>query len=139
MDELWEGLVGIFLLGLLVYGGIYMYQHFMVSQPHTEVSGTVKYDDCRQKITLNATDYAKQSGTFLCNDTKTNSGKSMGGECVETVTDSSGTCQTAYIYEKPAEETCGANSMLRVDDKCPCDYGYISINGSCISNPNATY
>jgi len=133
MDEIWEGLGGIVVIGLLIYGGIHLYQYF-INKPFSEVNGTVKYDDCREKITLNSTDYKTQDGTFLCNDSKTNSGKSMGGECIKTISDSSGKCQTAYIYEKPPEETCGTNSYLTVDDKCSCGYGYVMRGESCISN-----
>ncbi len=131
MNDIWEGIGGIFLIGGLIWGGVYLYQNY--NPTHTEASGVVKYDDCREKITLSKTDYLQQNGTFICNDTKTTSGKSMGGECVKTSTDSSGKCQTAYIYEKPADETCGTNGSLRTDDKCYCNWGYVNKGGSCIS------
>ncbi|MCX6717116.1 MAG: hypothetical protein NTU76_00355 [Candidatus Taylorbacteria bacterium] len=82
-----------------------------------EVTGEVKYDDCRQKINLNKDEYSKQNGTFICNDTKTISGKSMGGECMKTIISDS-YCQTVYIYQKPAEETCGQFHYLTTDDTC---------------------
>jgi len=132
MNDTWEGISGIIGIGVMIFVGVFLYQNF-VNTPLTNVSGIVKYDDCREKVTLNQTEYSKQSGTFICNDTKTNSGKSMGGECVKTVTDNAGQCQTVYIYEKPAEEKCGTNEALRTDDKCYCDWGYVMSAGSCIS------
>jgi hypothetical protein len=131
-DEIGSGILGLIVMGLIIWGGSSLYQNF-VNKPLVEVSGIVKFDDCREKITLNNSEYTKQSGTFICNDIKTDSGKSMGGQCVKTITDDSGKCQTAYLYEKPPEATCIANAYLTKDDKCSCNYGYIYKGDSCIS------
>lgn len=117
MDEFFEGIGSIVLLGFIIWGGFYMYQNF-INTPLAEVNGVVEYDDCREKITLNESDYSKQKGTFVCNDTKTKSGKSMGGECIKTIIEDSGKCQTVYIYEKPAEATCNQFYYLTTDDTC---------------------
>src|SRR5262249_31936111 len=74
-----------------------------------------------------------RGGTFVCNDQKTNSGKSMGGDCVSVILDTSGKCETAYIYAKPPDETCQPNSYLTEVDKCQCNYGYKSHNNSCLT------
>jgi len=130
MDDIWEGIVGLIGVGVMIFIGVYVYQHY-IDEPFKEVSGVVSYYDCRQKVTLNSTE--NKNGTFICNDLKTDSGKSMGGECVKTTIDNSGKCQTAYIYKKPADETCGINSSLTTDDMCSCNYGYVMKGGSCIS------
>ena len=132
-DDSWKAIGQLFLIIAIIYGGFLVYQNFII-EPFEEVSGTVKYDDCREKINLKGDQLKDLTGTYICNDSKTNSGKSMGGECVKIITDSTGKCQTAYVYEKPAEESCGSNSYLTVDDKCSCSYGYILRGDSCISN-----
>lgn len=130
--EALEQLVGLVILGLIILGGVFLYAKIIV-KPFVEVSGIVTYDDCREKIILNSADYAKQDGTFVCNDLKTNSGKSMGGQCIKVVNDDSGKCKTAYVYLKPADETCASESYLTANDKCLCDDGFVSENGVCIS------
>ncbi|MCX6701719.1 MAG: hypothetical protein NTX96_00800 [Candidatus Zambryskibacteria bacterium] len=118
-------------VGIMI-GGYYGY-YTVINKPPTEVNGIVKYDDCREKVILTTDEYAKQGGTFICNLLKTNSGKSLGGECVKIITDSSGGCQTVYLYQKPSEITCGDNSYPNANDMCTCNYGYTSNGSSCIS------
>lgn len=125
-DEFWGEFVAVI---IVIIVGVFIYQHF-VHQPFEEVSGIVKYDDCREKITLSPTE--DKTGTYVCDDLKTKSGKSMGGECVKIKFDG-GQCQTAYVYKKPAEATCGSNSYLGSDDLCYCGYGYTMREGSCVS------
>jgi hypothetical protein len=138
MEEFWGLIGGIFLIVIIWSAGSYLYDNY-AGQPFKEVSGEVQYSDCREQITLSKDDYSKETGTFICNDAKTISGKSMGGECVKTIMDSGGKCQTADVYEKPAEETCGSNSSLTANDKCSCNYGYVMQGGSCISNDESCH
>ena len=121
---------------LFVIGG-FVYTQF--TKPVEEVSGVVTYDSCVRKILLDKDGYLKAHGTFICNDPKTNSGVSMGGECVKVETNDNNQCETAFIYEKPAGATCTEHSYLTVNDKCTCDYGYNSVDGdSCTEIPTTT-
>lgn len=127
--------VGVVAVILFMIGGYFGFC-FVYSQIFElkESSGVVKYDDCRQKIVLTKSDYEDAIGTYVCSDEKTDSGKSMGGLCVKTVVDDSGQCQTAYVYQKPAEGGCGANTYLNKNDTCSCTLGYYAeASGSCVS------
>lgn len=88
----------------------------------SEVSGTVDYSDCRTTINLTSDQYQSHGGRFVCNDQKTTSGKSMGGECVQVKLDGSGKCSTAYVYEKPADETCSEGYHITEQDTCDPNY-----------------
>lgn len=109
---------------ILIVIGILGANYIQVHDTVKESSGTVRYDDCRQKIILTSDDYEKEDGNFICSDTKTISGKSLGGICVKTVVNDSGQCQKAYLYEKPADKCNTENSYLNQDDTCSCNYGY---------------
>lgn len=90
-----------------------------------EREGMVKYDDCRQVITLAPDTWQRYFHTFTCSYLKTKSGKIMRGECVRIENDksllsSSHTCATAYVYEKKQEGSCTdpAHPYLTYDDMC---------------------
>ena len=90
-----------------------------------EQEGTIKYDDCRQTITINDGDFQTYINKFTCSYIKTKSGAIMSGECVRVDNDSSffgssHTCATAYIYEKKPVNPCtvAPNIYLGYDDMC---------------------
>lgn len=92
---------------------------FFADKIHKEESGTVSYNTCKQKVYLTASEYPTAPGTFICSDNKTNSGKSMGGECVRIVlNDNTGDCDKAYVYYREADIKCETNSYLTVNDEC---------------------
>ncbi len=102
---------------------------FLVGVVGIETEGTVQYDDCREKITIQEKDASYWFGhfgkQFTCAERKTQSGRIIGGICVLVNLDSNGACLSAYIYEKPQDPVC-ANSVkdgvnypyLGYDDKC---------------------
>lgn len=78
------------LVAIISYLGPLIYKYFnKPPTPPTEVSGTVEYYDCRQKIVLNNDSYLKRGGTFVC----------LYGVCAQIETEN-GICTKAYIYEK---------------------------------------
>jgi hypothetical protein len=96
-----------------------------------EREGVVKYDDCRETITLKPDNFQKYYMKFTCNYTKSNSGKIMSGECVHIDTNDSffsvgSSCVRAYVYQKEPEIKCSdtANGYLGNDDKCYCNSGF---------------
>lgn len=131
MDNLWEEVGGIILAVILIWGGTALYHHY-VGNTHIEISGTAKYEDCRQQIYLDDDEYMKEGGEFICNDQKTQKGYSLGGLCVKTVNGDSGACLTAYFHTKKPADVCGSNSYLTSDDKCTCNLGYASDGTTCI-------
>lgn len=112
------GIIILAIIGLILFG-------FFGISFGIENEGTVKYDDCRQEITLNDGDWQTYTKKFTCTYKKTKSGAMMGGECVHIVNDSSlfsssHTCATAYVYEKKQEDICTdpIYPYLTYDDKC---------------------
>jgi hypothetical protein len=119
--DAWEGL-GILVVIVLIGWGILSL--FGVSFG-VENEGTVKYDDCRQIITIQDHSWQTYIKQFTCNYIKTKSRLIMSGECVHINTDSSlfsssHTCATAYVYEKKQEGNCtvAPNLYLGYDDMC---------------------
>jgi hypothetical protein len=96
-----------------------------------ENEGIVKYDDCRQTITIQENSWQKYLMKFTCNYIKSPTGKILGGECVHVVNDSSllgasNTCGTAYVYQKSPEVQCSdiTNGFLDINGNCQCNQGY---------------
>lgn len=119
ISDVWGAIVGIFLFFVicgLVLGGL-------MTIFGGESEGTVKYDDCRQTITIKQNSWDTLFKKFICSDFKSNSGKLISGTCVHIDTES-GSCKTVYIYTKEPDINCGNNSTPDVDDKCYCNYGY---------------
>ena len=90
-----------------------------------ESEGYVKYDDCRQTITLASNNWQKYYEKFTCTYQKTQSGKIMSGECVHidnagTLFSASNACVTAYVYEKTQDKVCtnSSNPYLGYNDMC---------------------
>jgi hypothetical protein len=90
-----------------------------------EQEGVVKYDDCRQIITIQDGSWQTYYHKFTCSYIKTKSGAIMSGECVRVENDSSlfsssHTCSTAYVYEKKINNPCtvAPNIYLGYDDMC---------------------
>src|SRR5579863_5118489 len=64
-----------------------------------EETGDVKYEDCRDKITVEESSGSTLFKKFTCTYVKTQSGKILRGTCVHVETEGP-VCQTALIYEK---------------------------------------
>lgn len=103
-------------LALAVWGG---YALFQQSFPG-EQDGVVKYDDCREVITLKK---PPLWGQFTCSVSRTTSGKLMQGTCVRVMTTRDGKCTKAYVYEKQTQLRCPDETpFLAWDDKCYAEY-----------------
>jgi hypothetical protein len=110
-------LIGCLFVIVLVIGGI-------VALFGGESEGTVKYDDCRQIVTINESDLYASFHKFTCDTTKTSSGKVISGTCVHIDTQD-GVCITAHVYQKKTEIVCpGSNNYVADDGSCTCNYGY---------------
>jgi hypothetical protein len=111
--------IGVLIVIVLVLWGVYALFGW------GERSGVVKYDDCREIVTLQPDTLQKYYRTFTCGYWRTKSGKIMSGECVRIVNDSSllsssHTCATAYVYTKKQEGNCTdpTHPYLTYDDMC---------------------
>lgn len=74
-----------------------------------EREGTVKYDDCREKIYLEAGNLSKIYKTFTCQYEKRASGKIIRKKCVHVDLAGGVVCETAYIYYFEEEPDDGCN------------------------------
>ena len=90
-----------------------------------EREGVVKFDDCRQMVTLKPDTLQKYFKSFTCMYRRTESERIMSGECVHvdtagTLFSSSNECDIAYIYEKEQEGSCTDPKYpyLGYDDMC---------------------
>lgn len=126
MDEIWEGVGEIVVIGLIIWGGVYLYQNY-INSPSSELSGIIKYDDCRQIIKLKEGDSETRNKKFTCNYNKTQSGAIMSGSCVYTETEN-GICTKAYTYEK---EQAGCKNNF----KDGIFYPYLGYNDNCYIEP----
>jgi len=126
MNNFWEEIGGIIVGGLMIFGGILIYQHF-VNEPLEEVSGTVKYDDCREIVKLKEGGSEIKNKKFTCNYSKTQSGKIMSGECASIETEN-GICTKAYVYEKE-QEGCRNNFKEGIF------YPYLGYDDMCYTEP----
>src|ERR1700722_12238120 len=70
-----------------------------------EESGEIKYNDCRNSISLEDGSGSTLFKRFTCTYVKSQSGKILRGTCVHVETEGA-VCQTAYIYEKKPEIHC---------------------------------
>lgn len=96
--------------------------------------GVVKYDDCRQVITIKSDSWQRYFHSFTCNTYKTKSGVVMSGECVSIKNDSSlfsssHTCATAYVYEIEPPTNCKNNV------KDGIAYPYLGYDDMCYTTP----
>src|SRR5437899_2227211 len=87
-----------------------------------EREGTVKYDDCREVVTIDHKSWHRYLNDFTCAYQRTINGKVMAGECVHVETTFLGAgCRIAYVYQKQPQLKCPPHSTLTVDDKCTCE------------------
>ena len=109
------GIVAVVFIGLAIMGGVQVIKNFLGG----EQEGFVKYDDCRETITLKESDMERFFHKFTCTVRETASGKSMGGNCVSVKTEN-GICTQAYVYEKKQDAVCTDPKYpyLGNDDKC---------------------
>jgi hypothetical protein len=84
-----------------------------------EEEGQVKYEDCRNKITVQEDSSDTWFKKFTCSYAKTQSGKIMSGVCVHVETEGP-VCQTAYIYYKKPQIVCSDPKFPNAgyDDLC---------------------
>jgi hypothetical protein len=119
----------LFILYLIVIGILWLFRFNFGSTNE----GVVKYDDCRQIITLKSDDWQANFHKFTCTTRKTQSGAVMGGECVRIENDgfmgSSPTCAVAYVYEIPSSTVCKDNTKDGVS------YPYLGYNDNCYTTP----
>lgn len=84
-----------------------------------EREGSVKWNDCREKIDVKEGDLNTLLKKFTCQYYKTQQGRIMGGSCVSIEYDSNGSCKAAYFYYKKQDNVCSKqNPVLRNDDLC---------------------
>jgi hypothetical protein len=88
--------------------------------------GTVKYDDCREIVHVKPGSWRLYVHQFICDYTKRDSGKIVGGTCVYVDTESrlfssSSKCKTAYIY----------NFENGPDKGCTKEYPYLGYDNKC--------
>ncbi len=85
----------------------------------SEREGTVKWTDCREKISVKEGDIDILFKKFTCQYYRTGQGRIMGGSCVSIEYDSNGACKAAYMYEKRQDDVCSKqNPVLKQDDLC---------------------
>ena len=85
----------------------------------SEREGSVKWTDCREKISVKEGDIDILFKKFTCQYYRTRQGRIMGGSCVSIEYDSNGACKAAYMYEKRQDDVCSKqNPVLRQDDLC---------------------
>lgn len=121
-----EGFGVLFIFVLIVAGVLWIFGF----NYHGTSEGIVKYDDCREIIQLEPTNWHTYFGTFTGYTKKSASGKIMGGEFVRVINDrsfffgNSHTCARAYIYEKKSEACADSTKngipypYLGYDDMC---------------------
>ncbi len=128
-----EGVTGIIVLVaivLIIWGvGSFFGVSFGI-----ENEGIVKYDDCREIITLKDNSWQKYFMKFTCTYRKTQGGDIMGygmngGECVHidhynSLFSSSPACERAYVYTK--EQRAGV---------CPSEHPYLGYGDKCYNTP----
>lgn len=87
-----------------------------------EQEGMVKYDDCREVISVKAGDLQTYYKKFICQYTRRASGKIVAGTCVHVSTSFfSGKCETAYVY----------TFLQEPDSGCTKQYPYLGNDGMC--------
>jgi len=96
--------------------------------------GVIKYDDCREIITIKSDSWRKYFHKFTCTTRKTNSGVVMGGECASVKYDSSlfggnNACATAYVYELDTPTSCKGNTKEGIA------YPYLGYDDMCHTTP----
>jgi len=84
-----------------------------------EKEGRARYEDCRNKITIQEGSSEAWFKNFTCSYVKTQSGKVLSGTCVHVVTEGQ-VCQMAYIYYKKSQVVCNDPKLPfpAYDDKC---------------------
>jgi len=107
-----------------------------------EREGEIFYDDCREKINLSDdykikdfADLRKFYSVFVCNDTKTEKGKTMGGRCYNVKTTALyNECKTVYIFYKNPYKECNKGRVLQYDDTCDCGlyYSWSALKDKCV-------
>lgn len=109
------GIIVLVIIGLAVWGFLSLFGFSF----GVEREGAVKYDDCREIITLKEGDWKTYTNKFTCAYAKTGKGLIYGGECAHIETEN-GICTTAYVYEKKPANVCtqAPNLYLGYDDMC---------------------
>jgi TonB family protein len=109
-----------------------------------EQEGSVKFEDCREKVFLKTNNEAPPIQhllrTFTCSYQKTTDGKHIiGGVCVAVVNALfHAECLTAYIYVRGSDIKCMENAHVEEDGKCHCNHGYTyneyatTVAGQCV-------
>ena len=104
------------ILGLAVWGGVSLWRDWTADS--TEQSGTVKYEDCREVLTVEVAEARKLRKRFTCESRRTFTGILMTGHCVYVET-SGPVCTKAYVYDQhPAVNCQPTTPWLSYDDKC---------------------
>jgi hypothetical protein len=126
MNALQQSFLGCAALVLL---GVYLNQGDSLLGGERE--GIVKYDDCREIVRLKDNPTKKYYETFTCTYERTVHGKILAGQCarVDLPLFRNG-CDTAYVYEKQSEISCGPNSTPTYDEHCRCNDGYVWNDGN---------
>jgi len=105
---------------LLIGAGVFAWLYTTI---WNEQEGEARYEDCRNKITIQEGSAGALFKSFTCTYAKTRSGKILGGTCVHVVTEGP-VCQTVYIYNKKSQVVCS-------DPKFP----YAAYDDLCHSTP----
>lgn len=80
--------------------------------------GTVKYNDCREIIILEENSLEKNKLDFICEYSRSQGGKVLGGLCVHAEIDQYNKCSRAYIYYAEPELQCAEGTFPTIYDTC---------------------
>jgi hypothetical protein len=112
-EQLRNNVISTLVLCIVVVSGIILHNYVLGEQ-----DGEVKYEDCRNKVTIEEGATDTWFKKFTCSTIKTKSGKVIRGVCVNVVTEGP-VCQTVYIYSKRPTASCPASfPYLGYDDLC---------------------
>ena len=93
-----------------------------------EEEGTVKFDDCREIIRIDANSLRLWAKRFTCDTKSTESGQLMSATCASVETTQYGACQRAFVYTKQTTRRCQeATPWFGYDDRCHEEFirGYV--------------
>ena len=127
----------VFIVVVSAIGLVLLYAIIIVLSLHSmgiENAGVVKYDDCRQIVTIKESENGKWNAyfrkPFVCDYKKSKNGFIMGGTCVLVNLDSSGACVSAYVYQKQQDPTQCVGAI-----KDGVSYPYLGYDDNCHTTP----
>lgn len=84
-----------------------------------EVEGTIKYDDCRERIEIQPSEYNRSFYRFVCSTKRTFDDHLMSQTCAHVELTETGVCTRVSLYSRGPELTCQVSTpWLGFDGKC---------------------